>query len=152
VAEHNKVHTCMPQPVEGAVWILLTQGMWCLIDEEEAGTLPGTWHAGRNKKRFYASRRITRPDGTSGIQKLHRYLWEKWGLPPARCIDHANTNSLDNRRQNLRSATLSENQYNSSLRKHNKSGHKGYFLTAEAAAEAYNAAAIKYHGDFVRIE
>lgn len=40
-------------------------------------------------------------------------------------IDHENTMKADNRIENLRASTPSQNQYNHKKRKDNKSGHKG---------------------------
>lgn len=89
--------------------------------------------------------------------------------------DHINGNTLDNRRANLRVATLTENLRNKRRYKNNMSGFKGVSLvglkrtpwianiqvngnqqkigcykTAEEAYAAYCEAAIKLHGEFAR--
>jgi len=95
---------------------------------------------------------------------------------PKKDIDHRNGNGLDNRRKNLRKiATSSQNKMNCGMYSNNTSGYKGvhyyythkkwgaqiysnkkcYFLglfeTAKDAGIAYNIAAIKYHGEFARL-
>ena len=102
---------------------------------------------------------------------LHRcVLW----TPPGKEVDHINLNKLDNRQENLRIATTSQNQANRGRDKNNTSGYKGVywrknkrkweaaiqvnnkriylgkFTTIQAASNAYWQAALQYHGAFAR--
>jgi len=89
-------------------------------------------------------------------------------------VDHINCNKFDNRWDNLRVASRTQNANNIGLRKNNKSGYKGVsydkatgryialirsggkkinlgrFDTAEEAHAAYCKAAKELHGDFAR--
>lgn len=94
------------------------------------------------------------------------------GSLPQGLVDHRNGNKSDDRIDNLREATRSQNTANSRPRRNSKSGfkgvhfrhdlgrwqaqikaggtahHLGYFATAKAASRAYDAAAIKHFGEF----
>lgn len=87
-------------------------------------------------------------------------------------IDHINHDTLDNRRENLRPCTVSQNGANQGVRVNNTSGfkgvslfkrdqvwqayinmfgkrrHLGYYATPIEAALAYDRAALEYHGEF----
>lgn len=87
-------------------------------------------------------------------------------------IDHINNISSDDSFSNLRTATRTQNQWNTGIRKTNKSGFKGVFFnkanntfrsritlnhkcieigsfkTAELASEAYQRFAKQHHGEF----
>lgn len=105
----------------------------------------------------------------------HRMAWLYfYGEIPDGIIDHANGDKTDNRIVNLRIADNYENNYNSFIRKDNKSGVKGvyfskfhkkwharikvnkrninlgYFDKLECAESAYKEAAIKHHGAFYK--
>jgi HNH endonuclease len=92
-----------------------------------------------------------------------------------RGIDHKDTNRSNNAWSNLRKATFSQNCLNRSLRTDNALGMKGVYVdrskspsyraqisidgkqkclgrfrTAEEAKAAYDAAAVKFHGEFAR--
>jgi len=107
----------------------------------------------------------------------HRVGWAIYhGQWPAEQIDHINGDKKDNRIANLREATRSENAHNvkrtcrnisgfkgvsfdtnrqkwiSSILCDGKQRHVGRFDTAEAAYAAYCKAALKYHGEFARLE
>lgn len=63
------------------------------------------------------------------IYAAHRLAWlYEYGEFPKKFIDHINNNRSDNRIENLRLATKSENNRNASLRKDNKFGLKGVTL------------------------
>lgn len=107
--------------------------------------------------------------------KAHRLAWfymtGKW---PQRNIDHKDRNKVNNRWNNLREATDSQNHANSKIQKTNTSGFKGVrFLqnkfhagitvngkgiylgsrpTPEEAHELYKEAALKYFGEFARFD
>lgn len=103
-------------------------------------------------------------------KKMHRVIL---GLLDGQICDHINRDKLDNRRENLRVCTLSQNAANSTkLRKQNKSGFRGvswntrankwhvrvqrgnkdfivgHFLCKEEAARAYDAKALELFGEF----
>jgi hypothetical protein len=119
-----------------------------------------------------------RPDGYYQIainKKLyltHRlvFLMHKGYLPEI--LDHINNDAGDNRIENLRAASRSQNAYNSKLASNNKSGYKGVFWlkknkkwrasitfnkkaihlgcfdNVEEAAEVVRKAREELHGDF----
>lgn len=96
--------------------------------------------------------------------------------PSDRDVDHANHNTFDNTRKNLRICTTSENVCNSRRRVTNRSGHKGVdfmpshgkwraritiqgetihlgmFGSRDEAIAEYTAAAIRLHRNFAFIE
>lgn len=108
-------------------------------------------------------------EGGSG-NFLHRLILQT----AAPRIDHINHDPLDNRRENLRPATVAQNAHNAVRHRDNKSGYKGVyfdkqtgrwrsqimvegrrislgrFSTAEAASAAYDKACRELHGEFAR--
>lgn len=108
--------------------------------------------------------------------RAHRVIWAvKTGEWPKGEVDHINGDILDNRWENLRIATHSQNMKNRGAPSNNTSGYKGvsfhrkkgkwraaihsegkkyhlgYFNSAELASQAYEEAAKIHHGNFARI-
>lgn len=164
------------RPVEnvlrpGTALVPLTRGLSAVIDSSDAPAVGmHTWSAcptTQSATLFYATASIH-----GRMRKLHHVLWELWGLPKSR-LDHANGDPLDNRRENLRPVTYSQNGANAKTPVTNTSGHKGVsrtrtgkwraqirvngkarwlgtFATPGDAAAAYWAAARAVHGEFAR--
>jgi len=152
--------------------IPLTRGLVAVVDDEDYERLAAfKWRATADG---YAVRDIPHPlrPGKKTAEFMHRALL---GLAfgDERKGDHRNNCRQDNRRDNLRIATQTENTRNRLLchsssglkgaswhsrdRKwlaricvNNKNIHLGRFDTAEAAHDAYKAAAAKLHGEFAR--
>ena len=142
-------------------------GYIVLVDDEDADLLTGGIEIKKTAWKPYA-RRNCHP------RLLHRLiLARKEGrrLEPHEHTDHIKGNTLDNRRCNLRVATVAENARNRGPTRANKSGYKGvcwnkvtqkwmayiwhgknitlgYFHDAEEAARARDQAALLYHGEF----
>jgi hypothetical protein len=76
-------------------------------------------------------------------------------LTKGKCIDHIDNNSLNNKIENLRECTITQNNHNTKLRKNNTSGHKGvtWCKKAKKWKVAINANG-KYHyfGLYVNLE
>lgn len=153
-----------------AVEIPLTRGLVAIVDDDDTEWLnKWKWHASVNPEGSYALRN-QHPGGVRSLIFMHREICP----PPAGFqVDHINGNRLDNRRCNLRVATISQNNANRPVYKNNQLGVKGVALsggkyrarirvnrkciclgrheTIEQAAEAYRLAAERYFGEFARL-
>ena len=153
--------------------ISLGEGEWTILDVEDYYRYGNfKWSLGGYKKNFYAVAGIRNKDGEFEIVRLHRAIMNP---PEGRVVDHRNGDGLDNRRENLRIATKSENICNSRKRTNTSSRFigvsfdkrsglwhayithcrkrkfLGYFDSEIDAAKAHDAAAKKYHGEFARL-
>lgn len=144
--------------------IALTQGQVTLVDDADFEWLSQwKWYAAH-------SRAVRSPIKGAPLISMARVIL---GLTdPKMAVDHRNGNTLDNRRQNLRPATASQNAANRKLRKDNQLGTKGVsragkkfradiefqgvklylgvFSTANEAQQAYNDQAVQVFGSFAK--
>lgn len=97
--------------------IQLTKGMTTIVDDEDYELLmqwKWQFHSFSYAKRCSFGRDIL----------MHRQLMN---ASEDQEVDHINLNKLDNRRNNLRLCTQSQNQMNRPMYKNNTSGYKGVF-------------------------
>src|SRR6266436_3752554 len=147
-------------------YILLTQNRKTLIDDEDFEWLNQyKWSVNSSN---YPSR-YGYINGKRVFITIHRFIMN----PPVRMqVDHINGNRFDNRKENLRICTRSQNCTNRKSWKPNISGYRGVtfhkttkkwratikikqqkitlglFFNKEQAALAYNQAAIAYFGEY----
>ena len=148
-------------------------------DEGEIYRRSSRWRGKKGEKAggiTPAGYRFALVDGLS--YQVHRIIWKMhYGTDPINHIDHKDSDTTNNRIENLREATVSENLCNQRLRRDSKTGVKGLsysternrvkrwravlmirgryvqvgrFHTKEEAVGALNEARDRLHGDFSR--
>lgn len=148
--------------------IELSGGVVCIVDVEDLPLVSQfNWHAAKSKEGLYYARQ------SSGQRMLMHVL-----LMGEKGIDHKNGNGLDNRRENLRRATRSQNCVNAKklvtsrqqykgitppnparrerywrvrLTVNGKQKSFGQYTSAEEAARAYDVKAKEVYGEFARL-
>jgi maltodextrin utilization protein YvdJ len=154
--------------------IELSQGYYTLVDDEDFEYINQfKWNVRIVKNTQYA-KRSDRLSSPKTIQ-MHREIMR---CPENMMVDHINGNGLDNRKENLRICTRSNNLMNSKkpnmkttskykgvnkiknakkkkwraeIRLNRQAIQLGSFETEELAAIAYNEGALKYFGEFARL-
>jgi hypothetical protein len=101
---------------------------YALVDDEDYEKIveaKDKW--GRPKKWYCHNNGGARTDyAMSGNRRdsIHRLVM---GDPRGMCVDHINGDTLDNRKENLRVCTRSQNSQNQKIKSHSQSGYKGVY-------------------------
>lgn len=158
--------------IDGDVaYIELKNGIEAIIDYKDIGLIINNKWVASGNKYIYAKSLIKVNTGYKSLL-MHRLIANaKYGL----CIDHINGNCLDNRRINLRHATIAQNTCNQKIRKTNTTGIKGVYFEKSSqkwraqikfnykkktlgrfeniddAKKAYAIASMNFHGEFGRV-
>jgi hypothetical protein len=145
----------------------LDPGKYAIVDADDYERLAKyKWHVCDNGYSSYAFR---------WSREREKRVWmhrEVIDIPEGLVCDHIDHNSLDNRKANLRPATVSQNncnsrrksqttsryrgvsrdamsnRYRARIKLNGRRTHLGMFDDQEQAARVYDAAAKKYHGQF----
>lgn len=159
--------------------ITLTHGKSTVVDDDDFTLLNAyEWQARKDRNNYYAQRGkyigIIDGKSKSTTVQMSRFIL---GISDSRIkVDHKNGDTLDNRKENLRVATVRKNNTNlHNLKSNNTSGYRGVvkrkdtktnqwrariclpdgtkktlgqFPTAEDAAKAFDKAAKEMYGEF----
>ena len=147
----------------------LKNGMIALVDSEDFDFLnQWTWTARKATNIHYYAQRKRWVNGKKKYIKMHRLIMN---APDNMVVDHINRNTLDCRKSNMRLCTVAQNNCNrkaygkskylgvtikdnkpiAQITHNKKVYYLGTFESEEAAALAYNEAALKYHGEFANL-
>lgn len=157
-----------PAPVVGARWVHLRHGRFAMVDEDDYERVSAHTWGHRGTRIMYPCSNF---NGT--FVSLHRFIC---AAPPGMVVDHVNGDTFDNRKANLRVATLSQNALNRMARRGRSCEFKGVrhvpktisrfsatasregkrtrigcYGSAEEAARAYDDFARAHHGAFARL-
>ena len=154
--------------------ILLSQGLCAIVDDDEYEKLMGyyKWYACKNRHLVYAKCNTSSTAGNRTTLKMHRIIMNAM---PGQVVDHINGNGLDNRKCNLRIVDDQKNAANRRCHAGSSSKYKGvawhiirrkwqvnicvngkniYLGLHENEVDAaltYDMAAMKYFGEFARL-
>lgn len=148
---------------------LTTQNKEVIVDDEDYGYLnQWKWYISNG----YAIRKEGTYPGKISIIRLHRIIIN---APKDKQVDHINSNKLDNRKENLRLATNSQNQMNRKKSERCSSKYKGVYFNKdrnkwiayinvkrkmkylgifekeEDAAKEYNKAALTFFKEYAKL-
>jgi hypothetical protein len=151
-------------------FIDLTRGQRVSVDDEDYNHLAlWKWYAFPAKQTFYAARTVHLPNGKTRTVLMHRVIM---GLYENKAkVDHIDRIGLNNQRYNLRivdnkqnarnnrgysisgykgvcSVKTGEGKFKAQITVNYKTKYLGTFLSAQAAAQAYDKAARKHFGEF----
>jgi hypothetical protein len=154
--------------MNGTITIFLKGGHECVIDDADYNKVKDhRWYASicnRSGKPYVSTNEKLGPNKFR-VLGIHRLLLD---VPTDKVCDHINGDTLDNRRENIRPASIAENMRNRSsgcgwkgvkdcggsfaaaIGFNKKRIHLGTFKDAADAAQAYNFAAAELHGEFAR--
>jgi hypothetical protein len=155
--------------------IPLTQGKFATVDDEDFEYLnQWSWCVKKSKNGDYYAIRTEYGDFGQRTVSMHRVILGLGFNCPEIKVDHADLDTLNNQKENLRKCSNAQNLRNRTAtvlsrlqtKGVRKRGRKyearitnefgkliriGLFCSLSAAAKAYNEAAIKYHGEFARL-
>jgi hypothetical protein len=133
--------------------------------------------SGTSRDAVYAARSDRSTDKHNKTVLMHREIWEmvNGAIPVGMEIDHINRDKLDNRLENLRVCTRSQNtmnrikleskssrfkgvvfrpsrgKYEAKIRKNGEEIYLGIFKSEIDAAQAYDAKAVELFGEFAKL-
>jgi len=158
--------------------VIHISGFEVMVDDEDAPMVLSkkwhiNWYALKNRGLHYFLNN-THIDGKSVSKSLHRTIMG-CVCNDGKVVDHIDGNTLNCTKENMRICSHTGNMRNQTLHKNNKTGYKGVsrrtngkrfttyirvggktincgtFSNAEDAAKRYDECAIKYFGEFSRL-